>query len=137
MSLTMHNKNSISDGLFYVTKKSYKPGAGREQSGKPSQTIPGESYTMRELVQRHLAGMEAKKPDHPYFDAEDIETINEYYAPGSIDLVDLDNLKRHVNQLNSTVDKALKREKEQKRLQAEKDQGQLDLGEPEPEKTEE
>lgn len=103
--------------LFYNTKRNYKPGSGRESSKLPSQTVPGQSRTMKEILDRYKRGLEIRESDSIYFDSEDIERVNKFFAPGSLDLTDLDELNRHVSNLNSLVDEANK--KRQKAHEAE------------------
>lgn len=94
--------------LYYHTKHSYKPGRGRESSNEPSQAVPGQSMSMKETVERYRSGMATSVNEPVYFDEEDLEKINRFYAPGSVDLTDLDELKAHVSDLQNSVDKAIK-----------------------------
>lgn len=126
--------------LHYVNKRTYKPGSGRESSDLPSQTVPDEVYSLKELVERAQRGIEMDRKPVLYFDEEDLEKVNRYFSPGSLDLTDLDALRDRVSEMDEALQKAIQRREE------EKEQGELNDGVPkynpdinsdEPEKEEE
>lgn len=93
--------------LFYKTKHSYVPGTGREICTQESVTVPDQSFTIRELIDRIARGTEEYKPpsDEMYFDVDDIDHINEFFSP-AVDLTDIDNLNEHVSMLKGALEKA-------------------------------
>lgn len=100
--------------LSYITKKSYVPTLG-EINEEPSETIQGEAYTLKELLQRFAQGQGLERKTVHYFDPEDIDQINKLFNPGAVDLTDLDQLRSEVAWMNEKINQAIasKEEKEQ------------------------
>lgn len=79
----------------YRTQFNYKVGEGREENIDESMTIPGESKTVKELLEQTVAGNPAFEREPVYFDTDDQEVMN-YLRPG-LDLTELDEL-REINE---------------------------------------
>lgn len=95
--------------LYYQTPRNYSPRARFEPVEGESQTVPGEAKTVRELMQRALAGIETMPREFVYFDPDDVDFITDVYRPG-LDLTDLD----HLRELNKQTEAAIQRAQEKK-----------------------
>lgn len=110
--------------LFYVTKRSYVPGKGRERNEEPSMTIPGESYTIGELMARMKAGGQLPALDRRVeFLDDELDNISAFNRP-LIDLTDLDDLRernegltKHIKELEVRRKKLLDDQAAEKALQ--------------------
>lgn len=93
--------------LFYQTQRRYAPGARRYEEGstEPSQTVVGQAKTIKQLLARALQGIPTPDREVNYFDPEDVDNIDEYFAPG-LDLTDLDDLRRRNDQAAKAIQKA-------------------------------
>lgn len=93
--------------LQFKTAYNTSPYKGRK-STKPSQTIQGEVYTIRELFERaQIQGhfpMDDRKA--PYIDVQDIENINHMYSQG-LDITDLAEHKQHLKNLQQSIDEQI------------------------------
>lgn len=90
------------------TRHTYKPGGGRQSIEGPSQTIPGETRTIKDIVKRYRSTGELPRSREPQFlDVDDINQINKYRNPGQLDLTELAELRNHVKKLNDDLDKEL------------------------------
>lgn len=88
--------------------------------GEEIMTIPGEAKSIKEIMDRALQGVPPTGRDVEYFDQEDLDLINEFHAPGSLDLTDLDRLDEQVKSLKEAVERA-KNEKAEAEKAAEKE----------------
>lgn len=78
---------------------------------EPSQTIPGESLTMKQIIEKYAMGIPLDRRNVEYFDQEDLDYINKFYQPGSLDLTDLDELQTHISTLQNSVTEAMEKAK--------------------------
>lgn len=110
--VTLHLDNRTMSKLFYITKRTYKHGLRGEINEGASQTVTGEAYTIKELMDRYRNGMPLPHSNYAYFDQEDLDQINRFFNPGSLDLTDLDELNNNVSMLQKSVQEAIERRKE-------------------------
>lgn len=81
------------------TQFNYKPAKGKECKA-PSQTIPDDGLSIKEILTKHTAGLSPAIQKRPEYAPED--------SPFSgidiqkMDLVDLQNLGKHINNLRTT-----------------------------------
>lgn len=90
--------------IKYKAWHNYKPVTG-QLNEEPSQTVIGETWTIKELVERYQRGMDVPSTEPNYVDVHDINQINSVFRK-HLDLTDLDNLKRQVETLTKTVEEA-------------------------------
>lgn len=98
-----------------VSSGTYVPGVckgGYEINNSPSMTKPNESLSIKQIIDRFGQGIPDTTHEYPYFDEEDLEKIDHYFAPGSLDLTDITALKERVEVLNEVVSNAVKAKKE-------------------------
>lgn len=105
--------------LFYNTKYRYTPTvSGKEKNELPSKTVQGEVLEMRDILRRAMSGQQPVMKEVPYFDEEDMEKIDKFFAPGTLDFTDLGELARRTRELEDMVNKAInerdEREKQRK-----------------------
>lgn len=91
--------------LHYTTKHTYNRKGGTDIGGV-SQTVQGEVKPIREIIARAMRGELPTKNQGIYLDAGDLEYIDRYYAPHSLDLTDLEALGQHVQRLQNAVETA-------------------------------
>lgn len=93
---------------WYITKRQFKPDnpAYGERPHGPSMTVPGETKSIGELLERYQKGGTLPFREPVYLDSEDVDFINQYYAPHALDLTDLDALDRHTERLKESVEQA-------------------------------
>lgn len=98
-----------------------------------SMTVPGQAKTIKQIMERALGGLMPDGRLVEYFDQEDLDKINKYYAnPGSLDLTDLDEMAEHVEALQDVVKKGQKiqeeklKEEERERIREEVRQTEAD-----------
>lgn len=105
-----------------ITRHTYKPGGGREDIQEPSITQPGHTRTIGEILNRYKqTGQLPETGETPYLDVENINQISKYFQPGQLDLTDIHNLKNQVDEMQATVEKAVKKQEEKaKKAKAEK-----------------
>lgn len=104
--------------LPYQTKNRYTGYRGEDYSNAENQTVPGQAFSVRELMKRHSRGLITEEQKPLYFDVDDIEYINRFYAPGALDLTDLDELSAHVTNLTDRFEKAKLKAEEMARKKA-------------------
>lgn len=107
--------------LYYKTLRSYSQGerSFEPRSEEPSQTVPGEARTIKQLLQNALQGLSADERQVNYFDEENLDNINHFFAPG-LDLTDLDDLRRK-NQAAMAAIEAAERKRKAAELEAAED----------------
>lgn len=114
--------------LFYLTHHTSKEYEGFE-SKEPSMVIEGETQSIEEMIKKNTN--EPIKPPEPasYFDEEDLAKINKYFAPGQLDLTDIEELHSKISSMKYSINKALKKqnEEEQKINQQNPNQTRKDL----------
>lgn len=98
--------------LYYQTKHQFKPDIGTIMD-EPSQTIQDEVRPLSDIIRRAMEGYPIPTKQVFYFDPEDIDAINKYHAPHTLDLTDLDALQNHINALQLKVEEALKKQQEE------------------------
>lgn len=99
-----------------------KPDNRFEINNDESMTIPGEARTIKELIERLENGMPLERRAYAYFDVEDLDDINDMFAP-STDLTDLDRNKERLEKALQAYNNAI----------ANRDQAQQDASEEEQE----
>lgn len=97
--------------LFYKTKRHYTQQEG-EIFTEPSQTIQGETYTMKELLQRYQLGQHIAEKVPIFFDVNDIDEINRFRRT-DLDFTDIDEFGRHVENLQQAYDNAIAKQKQE------------------------
>ncbi len=84
-------------------------GATAEQNNGQSQTVEGESYTIQELIKRHVNGLMPPVGLTPLYD-HDEPTHDDYIGmrKPDFDLTDIDEIKNKVKDANEKISKAQK-----------------------------
>ena len=72
----------------------------------PSMTVMGESWTIRELVDKYASGQIEADQNVSYLDVENFDAITEVFRK-HIDLTDLDNFTKQIETLQATVEEQL------------------------------
>lgn len=96
--------------LFYVTKRTARPSAGQSFVGEKSLTVPGESWSIAELMERAINGVPVSAVRDPFFNDAELDHINEWYRP-LIDITQLDEIREHAKVLSRAVDELDKKRK--------------------------
>lgn len=95
--------------------KQYYSHAQKQPKGwstdKPSMTVMGESWTIRELVDKYASGQVQADLNVSYLDVENFDAITEVFRK-HIDLTDLDNFTRQIETLQATVQAQLSKQEE-------------------------
>lgn len=102
---------------FYNTQHDYNPRTRFEVVEGESVTIPGESKTIQQMLRRALQGIKEDERPVQWFDAEDLDKIDGFWAPG-LDLTDLDALAERNALAKKALDKALKAKAEADKIAA-------------------
>ena len=76
------------------------------ETDKPSMTVMGESWTIRELVDKYASGQIELDQNVAYLDVENFDAITEVFRK-HIDLTDLDNFTKQIETLQETVEQQL------------------------------
>ena len=76
------------------------------ETDKPSMTVMGESWTIRELVDKYASGQIETDQNVSYLDVENFDAITEVFRK-HIDLTDLDNFTKQIETLQETVEQQL------------------------------
>ena len=76
------------------------------ETDKPSMTVMGESWTIRELVDKYASGQIETDQNISYLDVENFDAITEVFRK-HIDLTDLDNFTKQIETLQETVEQQL------------------------------
>lgn len=105
---------------MYKDRLHIKPTKGETEFG-PSQTIPNQTLSMRELYKRYAEGKQLYGREPIYLDAEAVDMINRYYAPGSLDLTDVEALDAHISYLHNEVQEAKIRKQNEENEKTESD----------------
>ncbi len=79
------------------------PDWGKEVNEEPSQTVPGESFTVKEIMDRILGGIKPEFEEVQFFDQENLDRINDF----PIDLTDLDRTRTELEEMTIAVDAAI------------------------------
>ena len=91
-------------------QKQYYSHAQRQPKGwssdKPSMTVMGETWTIRELVDKYASGQIQPDANVSYLDVENFDAITEVFRK-HIDLTDLDNFTKQIETLQATVEAQL------------------------------
>ena len=95
-----------------------------------SMTIPGEAYSIQELLQRAQSGQPLMQNTVvQYMDQEDLDKITHFYRQG-LDLTDIDELRQATNQqaqlLNEAIDTAKAEKAAAEKIIADRAQAELD-----------
>jgi len=80
-----------------------------------SQTIQGESKTIKELLARLQAGQELDRKEVMYMDTEDIDNINSMYKRPQ-DFTDLDALREHNQKISYELGEIAKAKQEEAKI---------------------
>ncbi len=89
------------------TKSRVRPAPDSEiASGDISMTVPGEGFTIAEIMERALQGISLRTNDFPFFDQEDLDSIKDFPT----DLTDLDATRQELEDLKVTIDEAIAEE---------------------------
>lgn len=107
-----------------VNPLNYKPGVvGRETNELPSETIPGETRTIKEILDMYQEHRQFPEGDENlrYFDVEDVGEINKYFNPGALDLTDLQQLQEKNNRMNQIIKKAQEKKAKEEAEKAEQE----------------
>lgn len=91
---------------WYHTKRNFDHTKYGEGPHGPSLTVPGEALSINEIMERYTRTGTAPIREAEYFDVEDIDYINQYYAPHALDLTDMDGLTNHIDRLQAALAKA-------------------------------
>lgn len=75
----------------------------REHPSGESQTVQGETMSIKEIMARALNGIAPIGREFPYFDQEDLDNIRSF----PIDLTDLDNTREEIENLGAVVTEAI------------------------------
>ena len=97
--------------LYYVTKRRFKPTEG-EISNMASKTIPNETMTIRQILDRYQKTGHIERKPLVYLD-EQLEAISRYNNPGALDYTDLDELNEKVQILQESIQQAKEEQKRQ------------------------
>lgn len=95
----------------YRNQKNYntRPVDGRtETPSGVSQTIPGEALSIKEIMDRAIAGMRPIVTEQNFIDVDDIDQITEMFAPQNVDFTDLQDLREKNVELKRIIDAAIK-----------------------------
>jgi t-SNARE complex subunit (syntaxin) len=77
----------------------------------PSMTVMGESWTIRELVDKYASGQIEADQNVSYLDVENFDAITEVFRK-HIDLTDLDNFTQQIETLQATVEAQIAEQQE-------------------------
>ena len=79
-----------------------------ETNEKPSQTIQGQSMSIKELFKRHREGQLIKERKYQYLDVESIQNLEEFkYRRPDLDFTDLQKLVQQNKQRQQMLEKQL------------------------------
>ena len=81
------------------------------ETDKPSMTVMGESWTIRQLVDKYASGQTEPDQNVSYLDVENFDSITEVFRK-HIDLTDLDNFTKQIETLQATVEEQLAEQQE-------------------------
>ena len=91
----------------YMNSSNYKErrpqGASGEVNLEPSMTVPGDSMTIKEIMDRALAGIKPDTRAVQFFDTNDMDRINAF----PIDLTDLEGTRAELEALVTDVEEAI------------------------------
>lgn len=98
----------------FNTPYNYIPSAARyeKQSDQPSQTIQGETRTIKQLVERLSMGIPLPNKEPQYMDV-DIDEVDQYFQQ-ALDLVDYDELNARIENTRDYVKQVLEEKKQAK-----------------------
>lgn len=101
-------------GTNIRTSFTYKHGKGQVNT-EPSLTVQGETMTIQEMMKR--AQIQGHFPENtsnaPFMDVDNIDEINEMYSVG-LDLTDLAEHKKHLEETSERIDQLILEEKSKK-----------------------
>lgn len=111
---------------MYRTKQQAqkKPSKG-EVNLDPSKTVQGEHQDMSDILNFAINGMEIDKRDVKYFRPDEINEINSLFRQ-SLDLTDLDALRRKNEQLSININEAFKRKEAEQKAKQKEDKDRLE-----------
>ncbi len=91
----------------YRNQKNYNDGRpidGRKtQAGGVSQTVQGETMTIKEIMDRAMQGIRPEQSNLQFFDIEELDNIRDF----PVDLTDLDATKTELAEIQLSVDEAI------------------------------
>lgn len=99
---------SVQRKVHYVNKVTYKFDADHcyENTYGESLTVPNETMTIKEIMQRALNGIAPEEKQVLYLDAE-LDSISRYYSKG-LDITEVHELREANKELASKIEKAIK-----------------------------
>ena len=83
-----------------------------EKNDLPSLTVPGETMSIAQLMERAMAGSPIVGNNYEYLDSEDVDMIDKFFAPGALDLTDIAELPDKVDRLREKVEEGIKAKEE-------------------------
>lgn len=92
---------------------------GIEVNNEPSKTQIEPIRSVRDILSHFTEEISKEPRQIQYFDAGDIDKINKFYAPGSLDFTDIDKLKQQVSEMDKQFKDSIKNA-EAKKAAAEK-----------------
>ncbi len=91
----MSNKKKTNK-ITQVSKRNFKP-INFEKTSPKSQTVAGEVYTIKELIQRHVNGLMPNIGKQPIYDFEEAHHDDPtLFREPNFDLTDLDTIKQTI-----------------------------------------
>lgn len=93
-----------------MNKHAYKVGDASFEKPNMGErlVVRDEDRTIKQLMERYKAGMSIDDQPGNFFDPEDVDHINRFYQPGSLDLTDLEELKMSNQRMTEAIEKAEK-----------------------------
>lgn len=95
--------------VYYINRANYVPGKGYERNLLPSQTVPNQTRTIKELVERLQLGLPIpdKKPQYMDIPLDEVDHLMQQ----AIDLTDLDELNDRIQSTKDYIEEALREKK--------------------------
>lgn len=94
----------------------------REVPKGDSMTVPGQTLTIKQIMERALNGIKPDLQESPFFDVEDLEMLQEF----PIDLTDLDESRAHLVYAQRALDEAIVARDEESARVAEEEQPEVE-----------
>lgn len=114
----MQKKTNYKTNHKHRTSNTFKTFGGEENSGK-SITVQDESYTVRELLEKHVQGLMPNVGLNPEYDTEKPSLDDDMlFRRQNLDLTDIDDLKKKVGKTKSKLAKQKEKQaKENKKIE--------------------
>lgn len=95
--------------VYYINRANYVRGNGYERNLLPSQTVPNQTRTIKELVERLQLGVPLpdKKPQYMDVPLDEVDHLLQQ----AIDLTDLDQLNDRIQSIKDYIDEAHREQK--------------------------